>query len=88
MAKKSRRARSTASPAAAPQRTESQQPQAQGQVPVSTRRAARQPVVTAVNIMQPGHYEYVKEDLIRIGVISAVLILILIVLTFIPALKT
>jgi hypothetical protein len=86
MAKKSRRARVNARPAGAPQTSDTAQPQAQGTI--STRRAARQqPPVAAVNIMQPGHYEYVREDLIRIGIISAVLILILVVLTFVPALN-
>jgi hypothetical protein len=86
MAKKSRRARINAKPAAAPA-GDTAQPQAQSTI--SSRRASRQqPQVAAVNIMQPGHYEYVTQDLIRIGVISAVLILILIVLTFIPALNT
>jgi hypothetical protein len=87
MAKKSRRARVTAKPnTAAPQTGNAPQPQAQSTI--ATRRSARQPVAPAVNIMQSGHYEYVKEDLIRIGIISAVLILILVVLTFIPALKS
>jgi hypothetical protein len=89
MAKKSRKARATTRPNAAPQRTETPQPQAQAQGQVATRKSARQqPVVAAVNVMQPGHYGYVKDDLIRIGIISAVLILILVVLTFIPALRT
>jgi hypothetical protein len=90
MAKKSRKARTTTKINAAPQHTESQQPQAPVQVQgqAASRKSRQQPVVAAVNILQPGHYDYVKEDLIRIAIISAVLILILIVLTFIPALKT
>ena len=45
------------------------------------------PIAAAVAI-QPKSYDYVKSDLVRIGIIAAVLILILIVLTFIPALKS
>ena len=45
------------------------------------------PVAAAVAV-QPRSYDYVKSDLARIGIIAAVLILILIVLTFIPALKS
>jgi hypothetical protein len=87
MAKKSRRARVNSRPAAAPQATDTAQPQAQSTI--SSRRAARQqPAVAAVNIMQPGHYEYVTQDLIRIGIISAVLIVILVILTFVPALNS
>jgi hypothetical protein len=86
MAKKSRRTRTATRVSAAPQNNESKQAPAQSQSAVQ--KNARQPVVAAVNVMQAGHYDYVKDDLIRIGIISAVLILILVVLTFIPALKT
>ncbi len=37
---------------------------------------------------QPQNYSYVKSDLINIAVIAGILILVLIVLTFIPALKS
>ena len=86
MAKKSRRARATTRTSAAPQQPENNQP-AQNQV-ASRRSARQQPVVAAVNVLQAGHYDYVKEDLIRIGILAAVLFVILIVLTFIPALRT
>lgn len=45
------------------------------------------PVAAAV-AFQPKSYDYVKSDLVRIGVIAGVLILILVILTFIPALKS
>ncbi len=37
---------------------------------------------------KPQDYSYVKSDLINIAIIAGVLILVLIVLTFIPALKS
>ena len=45
------------------------------------------PVAAAV-AFQPKNYDYVKSDLVRIGIVASVLILILIVLTFVPALKS
>jgi hypothetical protein len=45
------------------------------------------PVAAAV-AFQPKNYDYVKSDLVRIGVVASVLILILIILTFVPALKS
>jgi hypothetical protein len=49
---------------------------------------SKQPAGVAASVMQPGNYDYVKSDVIRIGLIAGALLLILIVLTFIPALKT
>lgn len=86
MAKKSRKARVTTRANAVSQRPDGKQTQTQNQA--VTQKSVKQPAVAAVNIMQPGHYDYVTQDLIRIGIISAVLILILVALTFIPALKT
>lgn len=45
------------------------------------------PIAPAV-AFQSKNYDYVKSDLVRIGVIACVLILILIILTFVPALKS
>ena len=45
------------------------------------------PVAAAV-AFQPKNYDYVKSDLVRIGIIAGALILIMIMLTFIPALKS
>lgn len=45
------------------------------------------PIAAAV-AFQPKSYDYVKSDLVRIGIIASVLILILVILTFIPALKS
>lgn len=45
------------------------------------------PVAAAI-VFQPKNYDYVKSDLVRIGIIAGVLILILIILTFVPALKS
>jgi len=96
MAKKSRKARAAARAGKAVPRSESKQQQAQAsnqntaQQPAqaASRKQSRQPEAVAVNIMQPGQFDYVKSDLIRIGIISASLIIILIVLTFVPALRT
>jgi len=38
--------------------------------------------------LQPQNYDYVKSDLVSIAIIAGALILVLIVLTFIPALKS
>jgi len=38
-------------------------------------------------VLQPQNYSYVKSDLIRIAIIAGILILVLIILTFVPALK-
>ena len=98
MAKKSRKARAAARSGKAVPRSESKQQQAQASnqntaqqsAQAASRKQSRQPeaVAVAVNIMQPGQFDYVKSDLIRIGIISASLIIILIVLTFVPALRT
>jgi hypothetical protein len=50
-------------------------------------KANRQPVATA-SVALPMSHEYVKSDLIHIGIIAAVLILIMIILAFIPGLNT
>lgn len=47
-----------------------------------------QNLVPAPNILQAGQYDYVKRDLINIGIVISILVLILIVLTFVPGLKT
>jgi len=44
--------------------------------------------VAAAMAFQPKNYDYVKSDLVRIGIVASVLILILIILTFVPALKS
>jgi hypothetical protein len=86
VAKKSRKARAGARINSAPQKIEGKQSQPQSQS--AAQKSAKQPVPAAINVLQPGHYDYVKSDLISVGIISAVLILILIVLTFIPGLRT
>ena len=94
--KKSRKVRAAARAGKAPQRSENKQKQAQSasqklaQQPAqaSIQKSAQQPAAVVVNALQPGQYDYVKGDLIRIGIISTILIVIIIVLTFIPALKT
>ena len=96
MAKKSRKARAAARSGKALPRSENKQQQMQvasqksEQHPtqVTSKKPAKQMEAVAVNILQPEKFDYVKSDLIRIGIISASLIIILIVLTFVPALRT
>lgn len=50
--------------------------------------AKRGAPAAAVVAFQPKNYDYVKSDLVRIGIIAGALILIMVVLTFIPELKS
>ena len=84
MAKKSRRARAQARPAGPVQRSEAKQ--AQPAAGPAARPAARQPV-NAAAASQPANYDYVKSDLVQIGIIAVALILVIVVLTFVPALQ-
>jgi hypothetical protein len=82
MSKKSRKNRSRSkTPAASRPNAAPAQQQAQ---PARSRPQAN--VVAAAS--QPQSYSYVKSDLINIAVIAGILILVLIILTFIPALKS
>jgi len=83
MAKKSRKARyrgkvagTVRQPAAGPAQQKAQ--------PVSTKAQ----VNAAATTVQPQNYSYVKSDLVRIAVIAGALIMVLIILTFVPALKS
>jgi len=83
MAKKSRKARykgkvavTSRQPAAGPAQQKAQ--------PVS----AKAQVNAAATAVQPQNYSYVKSDLVSIAVIAGALILVLIILTFVPALKS
>jgi hypothetical protein len=82
MAKKSRKARArgrvsetTRQPAATPAQQKAQPSSAKAQLNAAA-------VAT-----QPQNYNYVKTDLVSIAVIGGALILILVILTFVPALK-
>jgi len=83
MAKKSRKARykgkvavTSRQPAAGPAQQKAQ--------PVS----AKAQLNAAATAVQPQNYSYVKSDLVSIAVIAGALILVLIILTFVPALKS
>ena len=81
MAKKSRRAR-------AKQRTgesTGQRANIRQELPKSqgSRVTQSQPIGIATTVIKANQYDYVVGDLIRIGIISGALILVLIVLTFI-----
>jgi hypothetical protein len=85
MAKKSRRARTQSRVTGSSPRPEARQSQPAA---ATIRNAERQPIKTAVSMaQQPVNYEYVKSDLIRIGIIAGALIVVIIMLTFLPALK-
>jgi hypothetical protein len=58
-----------------------------GGLPASAISKRVAPVAAAI-AFQPKNYDYVKSDLVRIGIIACALILILIMLTFVPALKS
>jgi hypothetical protein len=84
MAKKSRRTRAQVRIAGSNDRPGAKQSQPAVAAP---RRVARQSANVAAVAQQPVNYDYVKSDLVQIGIIAGVLILIIIVLTFVPALK-
>ena len=84
MAKKSRKARNRSRAVSEPSRqTDARAAQQKGQ-PVPSKKQ----VTAAAVAVQPQNYSYVKSDLVRIAIIAGVLILILIILTFVPALKS
>lgn len=58
-----------------------------GSLPASSisRQIASRPVAAAV---QPQNYSYVKSDLVQIGIIVAVLLIIMVVLSFVPSLRS
>lgn len=86
MAKKSRRTRVKSKAAAPVQSAAVPASQAKSAPAASSRASARQ--AAAAPVVQPISHEYVKTDLIQIGIIAAALILIIIILTFVPALRT
>ena len=85
MSKKSRKARAKGRVEPIAQVTTSRP---QPKIQATAKVASRQPAVTAAATFQAKNYDYVKSDLVRITIIAGSLILILIILTFIPALKS
>ncbi len=90
MSKKSRKARTRVKRLATNQQSINKTAQSSIQVEEKRQIAKQTPpeAAPAPNILQAGRYDYVKRDLINIGVVVTVLLLILIVLTFVPGLKT
>jgi hypothetical protein len=82
MSKKSRKNRSRSR---APEALKSGARPAQQQAQPARSKAQINAVAT---VAQPQNYSYVKSDLVNIAIIAGILILVLIVLTFIPALKS
>ena len=81
MAKKSRKARARSRVAETTRQPDARPAQQKAQ-PASAKAQ-----VNAAVAIQPQNYDYVKTDLVRIAVIAGVLLLVLIILTFVPALK-
>jgi len=88
MAKKSRRARATTKAAAPAQQTASAASQSTANTATATKSYSRRGAAASAAVIQPANYDYVKADLIQIGIIAAALLVIMIILTFIPALRT
>ena len=82
MAKKSRKVRARSKVAET-----SRQPGA-GPVQQKAQPASAKTQLNAAAALNPVNYDYVKSDLVRIAVIAGVLLLILVILTFVPALKS
>jgi len=83
MAKKSRKARARSRVAET-----SRQPDARPAQQKAQPATAKAQVNAAAAAVQPQNYGYVKSDLVRIAVIAGALILVLVMLTFVPALKS
>jgi len=83
MAKKSRKSRAR-SRVTGRSRQPASNPAQQKAQPVP----AKAQVKAVAAALQPQNYDYVKSDLVSIAIIAGALILVLIVLTFIPALKS
>jgi len=83
MAKKSRKSR-TRNRVADTSRQPNARPVQQKALPAT----AKVQVNAVATSSQPQSYDYVKSDLVRIAVIAGVLILALIIMSFIPALKS
>jgi len=81
MSKKSRRNRSRSSA------TEASRPNARPAQQQAQPTRSKSQVNTVAAAIQPQNYSYVKSDLITISIIAGILILVLIILTFVPALK-
>jgi len=81
MAKKSRKNRARVKVAETPRQPDARLAQQKAQP-----SNAKTHVMAAA--VQPVNYDYVKSDLVTIAVIAGSLILILIILTFVPALRS
>lgn len=87
MAKKSRRARVKGKVAEPAQRPAAPVAQSKAATVAPSRNNTRQ-AAAPVAVIKQANYDYVKSDLIMIGIIAGALILIIVILTFIPALRT
>jgi hypothetical protein len=83
MAKKSRKVRARSRVAET-----SRQPGARPAQQKAQLASAKAQLNVAAASVHPQNYDYVKSDLLRIAVIAGALILVLVMLTFVPALKS
>jgi hypothetical protein len=83
MGKKSRKTRARSRVAETSRQTPASGAQQKAQ-PAS----AKAQVSAAAIAVQPQNYSYVKSDLVRVAMIAGALILVLVILTFVPALKS
>ncbi len=88
MSKKSRKTRVKSRVAGPVQSGNVPAPQEKATSVAPSRSSARRNAGAAATVIQPTDYSYVKTDLIRIGIIAGALIIIIVILTFIPALRT
>ena len=88
MSKKSRKAR-IKSRVNGPSLVEGKKPsQPAGSASSFSKVMERQPALAATGIVQSMNHDYVKSDLIQIGIITGILILIIILLNFMPILNS
>lgn len=88
MGKKSRRTRAKGKIAESSVRPAAIVNQSRASSAATAKSTSRQTAGTATPVVATVNHDYVKSDLIRIGIIAGSLILIMVILTFIPALNT
>jgi hypothetical protein len=86
MSKKSRRARAKIRSAQPARPAENRQSDVSRTL--AAREGERRPASVAASVVAPVSHAYVRSDLIRIGIIVGALIIVIIVLTFLPALQS
>ncbi|MBN1375393.1 MAG: hypothetical protein JXA01_04490 [Dehalococcoidia bacterium] len=88
MGKKSRRIRAKGKIAESSQRPVTPVSQSRASSATAVKGNSRQAAGSVAPVLYAVNHDYVKSDLIRIGIIAGALILIMVILTFIPALNS